>query len=194
MVTLTYAKALAWNPKDVSAYIKKARHWCKQRGHQFRFAWVAEIQMARFRRYGDAVVHYHVLMWLPLGVKMPFADEIGWWPHGMTKTHDVHAPVKYAVKYTSKGTTDAELFPKGARLHGAGGLDQVGKIERRWWCAPRWVRDQTGDIVDITRPTGGGILIRETGELLQSPWVVTSVGKGFVRVRRKTLFETLRES
>ena len=186
MVTLTYAKALQWEPRHVSSYIKKVRHWCKTKGLVFRFAWVAEIQMSRYFKYGDAVVHYHVLVWLPRGVKMPFADEIGWWPHGMTKTHEVFAPVKYAVKYTSKGSTDAELFPKGARLHGVGGLDKAGAIERRWWCASRWVRDQTQTITDIARPVGGGILVRETGELLRSPWVVCSVGKGFVRVRRRT--------
>ncbi len=185
MWTLTYAPGNEWSPEHISRLIRLARQHFHRRGIVLRFCWVAELQLKRMARTGCSsrqALHYHVLLWLPIGASCPQPDTAGWWPHGMTNTVKVRAPISYATKYASKGSTESEQFPKGARCSAAGGFCPGCRRERRWWLAPRWVREGCAISDDPIKRRGGGFLLRGTGEVLQSPWCVIGFGASGVRV------------
>lgn len=180
MVTLTYAGTNEdWRPQHVRDYINRVRKWLDRRGGgKLRYVWVAELQKR-------GVIHYHVLVWLPKGLTMPKADKQGWWCHGMTNTVRAKRPVAYILKYASKA--DASTiggFPRGARIHGCGGLDSAGVACKRWVLWPAYVQGNAS-VTDRFRPArGGGYLNRDTGELLRSEFMPTGGGfKNFVRIR-----------
>lgn len=176
-ITLTYADADAWRPNHFSRFRDSLRQWCKRRKLKCRYVWVAEIQMDRLRATGKAVVHYHVVVWLPKGYFLPASDTQGWWPHGKSNTKTAESPVSYIAKYASKTTAvEAGLFPKGARMHGHGGLEPEGRRHVRYWMAPMWVRDELSGRADI-RKVSGGYVDKFTGEFLASPWRVC-IGPG----------------
>lgn len=183
MWTLTYADAQAWEPKHIQKFLTVARNWAGRKKVPLRYAWVAEIQPKRLAETGDAVVHYHILVWAPTWLRLPFPDQKGWWRHGKSNTKKVYAPVKYAIKYTSKGTSDVEKFPVGARLYGVGGLDADQRNERIWWAMPSYVRERATIQDQPRRAKGGGFILRATGEFLPSAWLFVSVGNGYVKIR-----------
>jgi hypothetical protein len=129
------------------------------------YQWVAEIQEERLERTGDAVVHYHLLVWLPEGVYLPAPDTMGWWRHGSTRTEPVRNAVGYMVKYTSKLEV-CDKFPRGLRLHGRGGMGPEVARQVRAYVSPRYVRDRFGVDCDPSRTSGGGWCNRATGELI----------------------------
>lgn len=181
MVTLTYRGTNAdWAPRHVSDYLRKVREWFRDRcpGQRLRYVWVAELQKR-------GVIHYHACFFLPEGVSMPPADKRGWWPHGMTNTLKARAPVAYLMKYASK--VDQKTiggFPRGARIHGCGGLCAVGSAMRRWVLWPAYVQGNAS-ITDRYRPApGGGYVNADTGEHLESEWAPTGGGHtSFIRIR-----------
>lgn len=164
-LTLTYADATAWRPGHFSKFRKALREWCARRKVKLRYVWVAELQTR-------GALHYHVVIWLPKGKFLPFADAQGWWPHGSTNVKTAQSPISYIAKYASKTTSDqAAAYPAGARMHGHGGLDPEGRRHVRYWMAPFWVRDALTGRADI-RKVSGGYADRLTGEFLPSPWRV----------------------
>lgn len=170
MVTLTYRPGELWAPRHISYCLKKYRSWADRLGFKLSYVWVAEIQEARYLRgslLGECV-HYHLLLWVPVRFVPPMADKQCWWPYGMSNRVRVSRPVKYMMKYASKG--QSVDFPKGLRIHGCGGLVESACNERRWWLMPRWVR-AIFSIHDLPfRCPGGGIVSRLTGEWLPSIW------------------------
>jgi hypothetical protein len=160
------------------------RKWLSRRGHRMSYVWVAEIQSGRFKRTGDAVLHYHVMIWLPKGLSLPKPDKQGWWRHGSTKIEWARNPVGYMAKYSSKGGDCSAKFPKGARIHGCGGLQGEQRQEAGYWRRPRWLREATSIQDQVRRQIGGGWIDLDTGEYYESPWVVTFEGGGvWIRVR-----------
>ena len=127
MVTMTYADLDAWTPRDLSACIKRMREWAKGQGTTLRYVWVGELQKR-------GALHYHVLVWLPWSVRLPHPDKMGWWPHGSTNVVLARSPVgymtKYATKIRSKVEGEGSSFPKGARMHGAGGFFEDEREQR----------------------------------------------------------------
>lgn len=185
-VTLTYAKAGAWCPKHISEALKGFRSWCMGKGVPCRYTWVAEIQPKRLESTGDAVVHYHLLAWLPVGVSMPQWDRItrkdrgvrpAFWQHGMTNTEKAFSGVGYLMKYLSK-LGELTVFPKGLRLYGIGGLDASGKSVRRWFNLPAWVKQVSG-VGDVSK-VGNFFVMRDSGEVLESPWRCVKTQFGMV--------------
>src|SRR5690606_36189831 len=77
MLTFTYAPDAAWSPRDIAEVLAHYRKWFKRRKAVFHYVWTVELQ-------GNGKPHYHVICWLPRGLTPPFADEQGWWPHGMS--------------------------------------------------------------------------------------------------------------
>lgn len=189
MVTLTYADPDAWSPRHISASVDAFRKRCKRDGIPLRYVWVAEIQLGRLQRTGVPVVHYHLVLWLPAGVDPGFWDSgrgvLGCtvaqslWPHGSTNRKRVYAPTKYVAKYASKGTSDVQHFPRGARIHAVGGLDTWANAELRWWKAPRWVKDFC-EVSDQPVRVSGGFVLRASGEFISSPWSCLGVHNGRV--------------
>lgn len=164
MLTLTYAPGIAWKPTHLPELHKRVREYLRYRNHRYSYVWVCELQ----RR---GAPHYHILIWLPWGIRLPKADLFGWWPHGSTNIEKVEKPIGYMIKYLSKTQDDIHRYAKGQRTHGSGGLDDIDKIERRWWLSPSYVRKHWPDKDDDVRPAaGGGWVARRTGEWIDSPW------------------------
>ena len=183
-VTLTYADADAWVAKHLSRATDAYKRWCKQTGVECKYAWVAEIQEKRAARTGDHVVHYHLIAWLPQGVQMPKWDvphgrRKSFWPHGMTNTQVAKAGVGYLMKYVSK-VGEFTVFPKGLRLCGKGGLNAASRKVCAWINLPEWVKCAHG-VGDVIR-RAGSLVVQATGEVLESPYVV-SVLPGAILVR-----------
>lgn len=180
-VTLTYAQADAWEPDHVSKAIERYRHWCQFIGVACRYTWVAEIQPQRMARTGKAVVHYHLLAWLPHGVPMPVWDRRpspkrhAFWSQGMTNTQVAKSGVGYLMKYLSK-LGELTRFPRGLRLYGIGGLTHEARQTRSWFNLPEWVKSSYGVGEICTR--AGRFVVRLTGEVLAPAFAVRLVPSG----------------
>lgn len=186
MVTLTYADLDAWTPRDISNCIKKMRIWAKLKGTTLRYVWVGELQQR-------GALHYHILIWLPWSVRLPHPDEAGWWPHGSTNVVLARSPVGYVTKYATKIRSKVEgegcSFPKGARMHGTGGLYDDEREQRAHHLAPAWIKQIGGWPAKFRPAKGGGWVSKLTGEWFKSPWTIESFyfvpGAGwFVRINK----------
>ena len=190
MVTLTYRGTNAdWRPRHISDYLRKVRLWFMKRcpGQRLKYVWVGELQDGKRREDGQGrgVIHYHAIFFLPPGVSMPQADRKGWWAHGFTNTEKGRAPVAYLMSYAKKADSkNVGGFPRGARIHGVGGLCSVGAAIRRWALWPAYVQGNAS-VSDRFRPApGGGYRNAETGEFLESEFAPTGGGyQSFIRVR-----------
>ena len=176
-ITLTYAKADFWQPEHIKTAINRYRRFCKQSGVPCRYTWVAEIQPKRLANTGKAVVHYHVLAWLPQGVRMPQWDRDttkreAFWPHGMTNTDIAFSGVGYLMKYLSK-LGELTIFPKGLRLYGIGGLDAQARGVRAWYNLPEWCKAEYG-VGELVRKACG-FVVCATGEILAPAYKVSFV-------------------
>lgn len=182
MVTLTYdPKRFTWEAGNVSGLIRHIRQYLARRGVEMRHVWVLE-----FQKSGNP--HYHLLLWLPLGMTLPKPDKRGWWPYGYTKIEWAKNAVGYIAKYASKG--DSLTKPaKGARMHGNGGVTGEALLEQRWWRLPSWLRDSVEPSDRVRRAatgTGGGFMHPETGEIYRGPWVVLFI-RGQVYIERRVV-------
>ncbi len=162
MLTLTYRPEARWSAKHITACLKRIREYLRRRGSRCRYVWVLENTQA-------GKPHYHVLLWLPLGLTLPKPDKRGWWPHGFTRIEWARSALGYLAKYASKGHNGLP-FPPGARLHGNGGLSVRARMERAWWMAPQWVREHFTVEDRPARAPGGGWIARASGEWIPSPW------------------------
>lgn len=178
MLTLTYEDVEGFEPRHVSALLKHIRHWLTRRGHRFHSVWVAELQKR-------GALHYHIIIWLPKGLTLPKPDKQGWWPHGSTRIEWARHPIGYLIKYASKFDSKFGL-PKGARLHGAGGFDAAAQKIRRWFNLPTWLKCLAGIGSRFMRVKGAGLVDRDTGVCVQSPWRVSCRGG---RVTATKVFE-----
>lgn len=166
MVTLTYRGVDDWRPDHVSAATERFRRWCARVGVPPRYLWVAELQQR-------GAVHYHLIVWLPVGVRMPHWDKCSrapsgrivrpLWPHGMTNVEQARTGVGYLMKYVSK-LSDVSTFPPGLRLYGVGGLDPQARAVRSWYSLPEWAKREHG--VGDLRRMACGLVVRDTGEIL----------------------------
>ncbi len=151
MVTLTYAGTSSdWRGDHLTTAVNTFRKWCKRKGFECRYVWVAELQQR-------GVIHYHCVFWLPVGRRMPQWDRAGWWPHGMTNTLRAKHATAYLMAYLKKGDLEARgSLPKGARNYGVGGLDHSLRRARRWLRLPSFVRGNSSIWDEWKRATGGG--------------------------------------
>jgi hypothetical protein len=137
MVGLTYAPANEWQPLHISQFLAAVRNRFRRKlkGRKLPYLWVSELQQR-------GAVHYHLVIFLPCGVKFPRPDKTGLWPHGNTSRELARNPYGYLAKYLSKmKQKEEDNFPKGLRLYGVGGVSKAGKAEIRWWHFPKWVRE-----------------------------------------------------
>lgn len=175
LITLTYSQDGLWGPRDVTGLVKHMREWCRRQATAFRYVWVLELtQRGR--------PHYHMLVFVRRGLRFPKPDARGWWRHGMTRIERARNAVGYAAKYASKGIEAGDV-PKGARLHGCGGLERRSLLELRWWMLPRWVREVFDEHEHRPEKVPGGWLSRLTGELLKSPWVMVQRARDWSWIR-----------
>lgn len=136
MVTLTYARDGQWDKRHLIDLVKHYREWFKRHGQGETFHYVWTMELTEIGR-----PHYHLVIWLPKGIKPPMPDRQGWWPHGMTQAKYAVSPVGYIAKYASKAETKSgSHLPKGGRLWGYGGLKMDERSTIAWALAPRWLR------------------------------------------------------
>jgi len=175
MVTLTYHHGSEWRPEHVTRALDLLRKWMKrEHGESLRYVWVAELQKR-------GVLHYHVALWLPSGLHVPKFDAAGWWPHGMSNVVGARKAVPYLLKYLSKGLQVAG-FPKGARIHGCGGVDHTLRRARRWLGLPGFVRARS-DIFDQWGRAPGGGWSDPDGTVIPSEYERAWVGDRFTLVQ-----------
>ena len=173
-VTLTYRPDVDWSARHVTDFLKPARQWASRKGLSLPYVWVAEL-------HKSGRVHFHVLLFLPVGINLPKPDKRGWWPHGMTKTERARNAVGYMAKYVSKGSYD-HPFPPGLRSYCVGGLEESRRRELRWWKAPGYARHYIPMGADIRRAPGGWV-DRDTGLLLRSPFEFVRSAHGYTYLR-----------
>lgn len=179
-VTLTYRGVNDWDAGHIRQAVQGFRNWCRDRGIPCRYTWVAELQ-------ARGAVHYHLLAWLPQGVRMPMWDRrtatttgkkmACWWPHGMTNRQVAKSGVGYLMKYLSK-LGELTRFPKGLRLYGIGGLNKAGRAVRQWLNLPEWVKRSHG--VGEVKKLPRGFLVLATGEILEPAYQLLRVPAGVV--------------
>lgn len=164
-VTLTYVGVHDWRADHISDATEQYRRHCARLGVPCRYLWVAELQMR-------GAVHYHLVAWLPLGVRMPHWDRIRthkgreikpFWSHGMTNTQVAKNAIGYLMKYLSKVGSKTR-FPPHLRLYGCGGLDAQARSVRRWYNLPQWAKNEYG-VGDLKRQ-GSKLVHVASGELL----------------------------
>jgi hypothetical protein len=133
-ITLTYAPSHRWDRRDVSRFLNALRGYYKRRGWRFIYFWVAELQQR-------GAVHYHLIVFIPRGHKLPYPDQ-RWWRKGSSNICSVRRFAKYLAKYLQKGSQGELKFPKGLRLFGYGGLTWLERamwrcrwLPKRWWDA-----------------------------------------------------------
>lgn len=134
MFTLTYRGVDDWRPNHIKEYLQRIRVYMKRRGLDFHYVWVAELQKR-------GAVHYHVIIWLPRGFRLPYSDKQGWWTHGFTEQKPARKGVGYLMKYTSKGLSGMS-FPKGIRIYGFSRSFPSVSFRVAFYKAPKWLRDK----------------------------------------------------
>lgn len=184
MATLTYRNDREPTAADVRDCITRARVWLdrkyrhlsKECRPKLRYVWTAELTK-------KGKLHYHILFFLPGGLRLPMFDRAGFWKHGMSRLEWARNGIAYIAKYASKGGGDSrQKFPKGFRLHGSGGFSGEQRIARRYHLAPAWVRNCfTFD--EIPKRMKGGWISMVTGEIVESPYQLISASAGRVRLR-----------
>lgn len=171
-VTLTYRDIDQPEPSHIRDYLTRCRNWLKRRDVAMRYVWVAELQER-------GALHYHVIVWLPHGYKLPKPDKSGWWPHGWSNIKRAESPVGYLASYAGKLKTKAIAagfhIPKGFRIYGVGGLDADDRQKRTWANLPGWLRNLTEPEHRCKRIVGGGFVSRETQEHWFSPFKIGRV-------------------
>ena len=165
-VTLTYVGVDHWQADHMSAATEQFRRHCARFRVPCRYIWVAELQKR-------GAVHYHLLAWLPRGVRMPQWDKPStslsgrvvapFWSHGMTNTEVAKSGVGYLMKYLSK-LGELTVFPPHLRLYGSGGLTAQARGVRFWYNLPEWAKREHG--VGDLRRLGSRLIVLETGEVL----------------------------
>lgn len=165
LITLTYdPKLFDYQPHDLQTYFDRVRYIYKLKHRKPRYIWVMEL-------HSDGRPHYHILLWLPKGLRLPKPDKSGMWKKGLSNVKsDVRHAAAYLSKYISKGLHTSEEFklPKGARMFGRGGLSLRESLYLRWYNAPSWLRDLVplGDYFRVvTKKTT--VLDPYTGEIMK---------------------------
>ncbi|MCU4119732.1 hypothetical protein [Variovorax sp. N23] len=164
-LTLTYGVGSLPSGKDVSTFLDKLRARLRRLGKPLLYAWVLECKRA---------YHYHLMLWLPRGMRLDSELLARWWARGHTQAEMCQSPFRWS-RYMAKSETKMHL-PPGQRLFGCGGLDQAGEDAVRRACLPRWLQQALPVLSRPRRCPGGGWVDVLTGELFLCPYVWTPRG------------------
>jgi hypothetical protein len=109
-VTLTYRPGQQWGPRHISGFLARLRGDRAVGKRVLGYAWVAEMQQR-------GAVHYHVVVVVEKGTRLPKPDLAGWWPHGMSRIEALHSsPHGYLTKYVQKADQKGG-YPRGIRIY-----------------------------------------------------------------------------
>jgi len=121
MITLTYKKIGDYQPGNINDFIKNLKR--KVDKNLYGFAWVAELQER-------GAVHYHLVMVVKKGSRIPMPDKSGMWKWGSSKIETAKTPF-YLLKYTGKEhQKDLSGYPKSCRLYAVSYRLPEGAIKR----------------------------------------------------------------
>jgi len=110
MVTLTYARVGDYQAGHIRNYMNRLRGMLKD--DLLGWAWVAEIQKR-------GAVHYHMMVLISEGERVPMPDKQGHWEHGLSNVQRARTPY-YLVAYAGKkGQKDFARYPRGSRTYAA---------------------------------------------------------------------------
>jgi len=174
MVTLTYKDVDAWKPEHIADFMKTVNAWGKRKGFTLPYVWVMELQKR-------GAPHFHVLLWIPKRLRLPEPDkrrrtkagwQDAWWSWGDSNIKRVRNPVGYVAKYASKFESKDCKFPKGARIHGIGGIKKLEKRIIAWWKLPKDLRTGEEGSCIWRRALGGGWINPETEEKILPKWEI----------------------
>lgn len=184
MVTLTYKKFDDWEPDHITDFLRRVQAYARRKGQKLPYVWVMELQKR-------GAPHYHVVIWIPKNWYLPKADRRGWWEHGSTNVCRVKNAVGYVAKYASKLDQKEYGFPKGARIHGIGGVQDNEKRIIAWWKLPKFLRSGEEGSCVWRRAIGGGWICKygnDAGMYIPSQYGLCSVAQnqdrteGYVRL------------
>lgn len=102
-ITLTQAKE-SYSPKILNNFMMAL----KKRFGKFLYIWSVEVQEKRFEKYGDKVLHWHIMVAFDYNIGLDFgADDIrkiaSYWKYGGCEVSAVRRPsVGYLMKYITK--------------------------------------------------------------------------------------------
>lgn len=175
MITLTYAKVEAWRANHIKEFRMELKRRCG--AGLVAYAWVAELQ-------GRGAVHYHMMVLVKRGTKIPKPDKSGMWKHGSSKIETART-VYYICKYTGKQHQKVGAFPKGLRMF-AVWVSKELQIELARWAnyrlsaLPHWLAKRLKLYFDVTdklihaRRVGGGGWMDDNRLMYWSPWSFAS--------------------
>jgi hypothetical protein len=185
MITLTYAdeatehkKSDGWEPNHIRDFMLNLRKELKDK--IWAYARVAEMQER------DSL-HYHIMLYVAPGTKIPMPDKAGLWPHGSSKIETVKKGPWYILTYVGK-EYQKEGLPHGARMFAVWINPKMASKDEifgfRLSAAPPYVQDairayhEKGAVnsgVRWARVPGGGWVIKDLGEILQSEWFLVRI-------------------
>lgn len=188
-VTLTYRPEARWSARDLKRLIGGLRRWLGEKHVNWKPVYVFKLELTKAGKE-----HYHLVVWLPKGVRMPFPDKAlpgartPWWLHGMSQVQKVRgrSACPYLAKYLSK--EEVRSFKPHARMYGDGGLRGAFRDKKRWNRLPGWLRSQV-TYSDRCRPMVGGGWVSATGSRFYSPWEVDVFSGRLLYVRKRTVSE-----
>ncbi len=161
LITLTYKPGIEWAAEHIATLVNLYRQFFARRKLKCHYVWTVELQ-------GNGKPHYHIVMWMPKGVKPPKPDKADWWPHGHTQAIYAISPVGYIAKYASKSEgKSGHHLPKKARLWGYGGLKMVERSGVAYAMAPTWLKAVMHDL-DAHPQKRVCIEVKETVQLLRN--------------------------
>ena len=166
LLTLTYRWDGQWAPEQIGFFMQQLLQRCRRQGVDVKYQWVLELT-----KRGRP--HYHVLLWVPKGFRIPKQDAHGYWPHGMTNVVKARSAVGYLVKYATKGTTEMHQLPKGARLFGVGGCSAPERLRAHRAGLPMWLTTVAEVPSGARRCARVGWVCKATGAVFRSPFKVT---------------------
>lgn len=167
LVTLTYRPTETWRAEQIALYIQAVKDWARRLPGKvrLRYQWVIELTQR-------GVPHYHILWWLPHGLRLPKPDASGAWPYGLSRIERARNAVGYLVKYATKGETGVYTLPKGCRLFGVGGGLEAEKLATHRAGLPMWLYERLESDSRGRRVARVGWIDCGTGEIHQSPFEV----------------------
>lgn len=158
-IDLTYRLRDDWRPNHIREFMISLKKLLGSR--LIAYAWVAELQKR-------GAVHYHIVIVVSPGTRIPFPDSSGMWPHGSTKVEAVRSPF-YLIKYAQKLEQKAEGgFPKGLRLFAVVLSSSLKDFQYRLSLLPFWAVVIADSLGIIPRRCTGGFLF--DGKFFQSPF------------------------
>jgi hypothetical protein len=173
VVHLTYRPGCSWRPLHITEFLKVVKKHLRKRLKGY--CWVAEMQKR-------GAVHFHVVLAVDRGVKIPKPDLAGWWQYGSTRVERKRRPTGYLIRYWRK-IYQKMGYPKGIRIFAVVWFQWASDGDSRFllalWSLPGWLLnciDQFTAILErvLPRRWPGGYWAWK-GRWFRSPWSLAMV-------------------